>query len=200
MAVAAFVRLLRQQSDHGRTPIQSLKIVGHSSRSAHAIGGVPTGCPAVGAAEQFHLYDLLGLASSPNNSASAYGQWQSDLTRARNYELPPVCWFRTDAVVRLIGCETNVFAKQLARHILVKGGVAWGTNTLTWAYPAGQNEGNVIWEFGWGRIGNKAAPELGKRRSEGDYYRMLKPDSPAAPIQRLWIGYDYRGRGQPAPP
>jgi len=77
------------------------------------------------------LRDMLpGLGSMPTYRQAVDG------------DLPPICWFRTDAVVVIMGCYTAPFADAWGTQVLRRGASARGTTmysnnlgALYWFWP-----------------------------------------------------------------
>jgi len=114
------VKALRDASGHGRTPIRSLLLIGHSSPSGTSIGGAiftQMFAPQIDA--RFDLKDLVGGRSSA---------WEvPSFEDAIQAKLPPGYWFSMDAEVRLLGCYTANMARGFANMFLRKGANAHGT-------------------------------------------------------------------------
>jgi RHS repeat-associated protein len=152
MTGAALGDLIRTRSNQGSSPLGELTIVGHSWRGKDLIGGQD--------GEFFRLRNL--------RASGSYFAWPS-FKNATNGILPPICWFRTDATVRLVGCITRGFADQWASAILRGNATAYGTNRPTWAYSES--------EMGWGkRTSNALNWELdrdaGTAKSPREYHMM----------------------------
>jgi hypothetical protein len=126
--------LMKQQSQEGSTPLKSVTIIGHSWAINYKIGGID---PAGGENQVFRLRDLLRTGPYDND----YAEWPN-WTDAIQGKRPPLCWLRTDAQVRLVGCITSNFANYWASEMLRGTAIAWGTKRPTWAFPG---------RMGWGR-------------------------------------------------
>jgi len=71
----------------------------------------------------------FGISDLGTNDATSYDLVTKKNARGDNNELsefPRICWFRHDAEVRLVGCETGAMAKNFAT-ILRSGAKARGT-------------------------------------------------------------------------
>ena len=126
---AVLARKIKVAAGSGLTPIGSLIILGHSWMRIPWIGGagnrlcrenhmaVPDGA--------FYRFDVSDLTDA--SGTGGLWNWQPDLAAATSGDLSPGCWFRNDAVVRLIGCYTMRFAGKM-KTVLRSGAVVWGTN------------------------------------------------------------------------
>jgi len=110
------VQELAKTSGRGKTPISSLILIGHGRRNRDAIGGSQFG----------FTINTFGRGRERYNWPS----WEDALAG----HLPPICWIRTDAKVRFVGCETATFAKAFASAWLRGDAKAYGTTRGTWAF------------------------------------------------------------------
>jgi len=115
-----------------------------------------------------HAADGPGMTSSQRENARVFGLAQilgGNLDRgtydaAVAGKFPPICWFRHDAVVRLVGCRTAAFAQQWAQHVLRWGGVAYGTiDDMDWTLqPAGRSRPYFGPKSGGGEVHQNQRP------------------------------------------
>ncbi|MEX1098089.1 MAG: RHS repeat-associated core domain-containing protein [Planctomycetales bacterium] len=183
--------LIMTNAGNGTTPIGDLQIIGHSWHNKDAIGGSRIGCTPreIRRASERTLvfptgtnvtFDRLQLRSAdPQSKFASFWSWQTDLALAQSGHMPPGCWFRSDATVRLIGCITEHFAASLARVLLRKGAAAYGTDRPTWAFPT--NDPKRPFDFGWGTFQN------------GVWHRAANP----APVASATAYFALDGPGQP---
>jgi len=125
----------------GGLPLSHLILVGHSSPDAWHIG-------SQGVGEKFYLNTLTnsGRGSDQEGLQSIKEKaWAKPKFRdALAGKFPPAAWFRTDAVVKLVGCFTWAFARAFAETYLRGDAVAWGTSRMILPRPDGK--------VGWGML------------------------------------------------
>ena len=121
-------------------------IIGHSWDNLKSIGGFN----AQGG--QFSLDDLAA-----RSKGGAVWYWPK-FDDAKQRILPPICWFRTSARVRMVGCKSSRFARHFANELLRKtdlgNGGAFGALVPTWAVPGPplqmgfgkEKNGNVVFD------------------------------------------------------
>ena len=158
----SFVDALRTKSGSGGKPLSGFTLIGHGLSRGEAVGGEVFGDPR----SAWFRVQSLGVQQGRV-------KWE----HARNRILPPICWFRTDAEVRFVGCNTSGFAKNFAKKWLRLNAIAWGTTIMTWAIGDGK--------MGWGdRRG--AREELGVASSPEEYHTGVKN-------REHWLGWGAGG-------
>jgi hypothetical protein len=181
---SALAVYIGKQSRWGKTPIQTLIIIGHSWSKKNWIGGNQS--PKVpGANQRFTLGNLVGPAvmnsegitfaettrdlvlghskhSSSGSAADTHPEtfdnhlaFWTTYDNALQFKLSPIAWLAADAKVYYVGCKTNDFAIATAKDWL-RGtkATAYGTLFPTWAVSERQ--------MGWGDVENgKVVPMAG---------------------------------------
>jgi hypothetical protein len=119
---------LRAASNHGRTPISEVLIIGHSGPSATSLGGALL--------SRRLSQHLTGVDPDDTRfEVTTLGNpWEvPSFEEAVAANLPPGFWFASDASVRFLGCYTANVAKYFAAKFLRNEASAFGT-TRTSAY------------------------------------------------------------------
>ena len=109
------IKEIKTLSGEGKTPISALEIVGHSWIGMDRIGSAEPSKPT------FSIHSL--------GDATEKRTWED----AKRGKLPPIGWFRTDAVIWFTGCHTNHLASLFAAKYLRGKASAKGTNAEIFA-------------------------------------------------------------------
>jgi RHS repeat-associated protein len=121
---------MKNSAKMGRSPITSLKLIGHSWNDKNSIGGTNAG-------GTFGFDTIKSFYQQADNSTfdkiKGPFYWQSSLSRAMNGELSFGCWLAVDSDVYLVGCETWNFAGNFADTVLRVDASVHGTTRPTWA-------------------------------------------------------------------
>jgi hypothetical protein len=153
LTAKAAATLIGQRASFGATPIKTLIIVGHSWNTSNQIGGSSYGCtPAQIKANSLIRESLkfTDLAVAAGYAALEENIWRiPTFANAVDIKLPPGCWFRKDASIRLVGCQTFNMAFKTAGLVLRGNAKAWGTKFPTWVFP-GLRAGTFV--MGWGDL------------------------------------------------
>ena len=117
MQGVAMGNAIAEAAGRGKTPIRYLTLLGHSSNGDERLWRYPNSNTA---GTSFSLADL-------HDDARANGS--TTFENAMEGTLPRLCWFRHDAIVRVVGCETAAVANSLA-GILRRGARSVGTTVV----------------------------------------------------------------------
>jgi RHS repeat-associated protein len=162
------------KAGHGTTPLRRLIVVGHGSASIQRLAGMKIKDNGTG----IELDDKRGYFALANfeKAAKVGGKgpfsWPGDLESASLGNLPYGCWFRTDAEIWLVGCQSSGFAKGIAANALRGTAAAYGTSTYTWVNAVGTR-------MSWGKYDGRVRrivedPAEGSADTVEKYFEMRK--------------------------
>jgi len=158
----------------GNNPLRHVTLIGHSRPGFTVIRYKPISGPSFG------IQNLRSVDGSGSNGATSY-----DLVTKKNAmgdnnvlsRFPRICWFRHDAEIRLVGCDTRDAAGDFAK-ILRSGAKAVGTSTMIYTFmepngtfTVGVNDRRKTSEgqndYWW-----SAPPMYGHVKSASDFYAL----------------------------
>ena len=163
---ATLAESMRLAAKGGNDPFRNVTLIGHS-----AVGSVVmTSGPGGGAS--------FGINDLGTNDATSYDDVTHENAQGDNNVLsrfPRICWFRHDAEVRLVGCNTGDMARNFAT-ILRSGARAIGTRVRINTFMDGNNTATVgikdriIRNEGRGDFWLKFPPMLDHDKTASDFY------------------------------
>jgi hypothetical protein len=134
MSATAFAAEIGKAASYGSNPLERLTVIGHGS-PAQATQSTSVG------SNEFGVNSLASMIGS----ASARSPTTFDQAAAGGF--PPLCWFRHDATVNLVGCNTKTSAvPSWAKGTLRKGAKAYGATDVIWVDVKG--DGSVVAWYG----------------------------------------------------
>ncbi len=101
---------LASAANKGSTPLHKVLLGGHSQKGLTYLTSKERG------GKRFGVSEILG----GNLDQGTYND-------AVDGKFPPICWFRHDATVVLLGCHTAAAAREWARNVLRRGAKARGS-------------------------------------------------------------------------